>query len=59
VAIWIRSKIQWENTKRKGRCQCYAGSDGNGQGQNYRYLFHGNLPFFIGVEIASSAQALP
>jgi hypothetical protein len=34
-------------------------SNGERQGQRYGYLFHGNLPFFIAVEIASSGQGLP
>ena len=38
----LRSK-KWEETKRKGRCQCYACDECEGQRQNYRY--HGSPPF--------------
>jgi hypothetical protein len=41
----LSGQMQWENTKRKGRCQCHA--SGNGHGENYGYLFHGNLPFSL------------
>jgi hypothetical protein len=37
--------MQWEKVKPKGRCQCHASNDGEGQSPNY--LFHGVTLFWL------------
>ena len=37
--------MPWEKVKPKGRCQCHASSDGEGQSPNY--LFHGVTLFWL------------
>jgi hypothetical protein len=50
---------QWEKIERKSRCQRYPSGDGEGQGQNYGYLFHGNPLLFSNVQNAKTGQGLP
>jgi hypothetical protein len=41
----LNSKAQWDKTKPKGRCQCHAWDEHEGQGQNCSYVHgHGNHP---------------
>jgi hypothetical protein len=46
--------MQWEKVKPKGRCQCYASSDGEGQSPNY--LFHGVTLFWLCWNCQNSAR---
>jgi len=40
------SQMQWEKVKYKGRCQCHAHGECEGQCQNCCYLFHAGVPLF-------------
>jgi hypothetical protein len=46
--------MQWEKVKPKGRCQCHASSDGEGQSPNY--LFHGVTLFWLCWNCQNSAR---
>ena len=53
MAIWSHQN-QREQTKRKGRCQCHA--SGEAQGQNYGY--HGSAPFLVVWKLPEQGKEL-
>jgi len=48
--------MQWEKIKPKCRCQCHAGSDGEGQSPNY--LFHGSAPFLVVLRLPEKGKEI-
>ena len=59
----LSSKAQWDKTKPKGRCQCYACDERDGQGQNCSYVncsyVHGNHPLQRCLEQESGENLCP
>jgi hypothetical protein len=67
----LSSKAQWDKTKPKGRCQCYACDEREGQGQNCGHVncsyVHGNHPSsamfgacddLVGLSIVKNKQTI-
>src|SRR6516225_8988416 len=52
--VLCSEQMQWEKVKPKGRCQCHAGSDGEGQSPNY--LFHGVTLYSLCWNCQNSAR---
>src|SRR5262249_52725560 len=70
----LSSKAQWDKTKPKGRCECHACHEREGQGQNCSYVHgHGNhtsstmfgagrrkaVPYVVTTVIAGEMELFP
>ena len=54
--VLCSEQMQWEKVKPKGRCQCHASSDGEGQSPNY--LFHGVTLFLVVLELPEQCKEI-